>query len=143
MADNKSRLSDYLSVFFMLVALFAIAAAATVYIVKPELYGISEDKPLYDPRTFNILDAREICDKRAKEQFGDAAIHLSIDKHSTRFDKPRGLFLVFYRANFPKSTGFWAKRYPGDAYIECHVNHDQKIKQFGTTKERTKPVPFQ
>ncbi len=133
---HSPSFSDILSMGSMILAILAFASLATVFMVRPELLGIAAEKPKYDPLTFNLKDAEEICHAQSRKTFGKASTFLQQDHFSTRFDQPRGLFLVFYRANFPQSETYWHGRYPKEAYIECHVNKHQKVKQYGTTKEQ-------
>jgi hypothetical protein len=62
-----------------------------------------------------LLTAEQLCREQLNVQYGGRLMSATVDDHSSRFDMPRDLFLIFMRTSvegYPKSE---------DLRIHCHV----------------------
>ena len=62
-----------------------------------------------------LLTAEQLCREQLNVQYGDRLMSTTLDDHSSRFDIPRDLFLIFMRV----SVGGYSKS--EDLRIHCHV----------------------
>jgi hypothetical protein len=62
-----------------------------------------------------LLTAEQLCREQLNLRYGDRLFSTTVDDHSSRFDLPRDLFLVFMRV----SVGEYSKS--EDLRIHCHV----------------------
>jgi hypothetical protein len=62
-----------------------------------------------------LLTAEQLCREQLNVRYGDRLMSTTVDSHSSRFDMPRDLFLIFMRV----SVGGDSK--VEDLRIHCHV----------------------
>jgi hypothetical protein len=62
-----------------------------------------------------LLTAEQLCREQLNVRYGDRLMSTTLDRHSSRFDMPRDLFLIFMRV----SVGPYSKH--EDFRVHCHV----------------------
>ncbi len=135
----KKRTKEGIGLVLIAGFLIALASAATIFAFKMGILTTIEGAAKIDPRLYDIMDARRACWDYVGERFGKSQRHIRVDELSTRFEKSRNVFLVFFSADFPNSDSN-SKEYPDGLYLECRIDPDtQEVSHFGTTNETGRP----
>lgn len=136
----KKAEREALGLAFISLCVVAIATWATIYAFHSGFLSSDDRDSKVDPRLFDVMDARRACWDYAEDRFGQSKRYLRIDELSTRFEKSRDTYLVFFNADFP-STDSNSKTYPDGLYLECRVDpRTHRVTQFGTTNETGRPA---
>jgi hypothetical protein len=62
-----------------------------------------------------LITAERLCREQLKLRYKDDLLSTTLDDHSSRFDEPRALFLIFLQVSVAAYAG------AGDMRIHCHV----------------------
>jgi len=111
--------SAFLYAVLLIVVIFSLVVGTVFYrpnnpfdaFVKAELL----DSSGVVIKVERLLSAEKLCRKQLRLRYGDDLLSMTVDKHSSRFDAQRSLFVVFSHASLASDLGSESIQY------KCHV----------------------
>lgn len=102
----------------------------------PEMPGKYLDETRnYTMLPFDMFDAQNICQAKAKTRYGETLVRTLVDSHSTRYEEKSGLYKIFMSAHLGDNKIY------DEATVYCFVSADEyMIEHFRVIKTDQKSL---
>ncbi len=131
-SSMRGFLSSQLLTFIAAGAVVTLATVVGTHHYQSAGDSRSAHEDLFGQRDFRRIpfdeyDATQVCQHKAKRQFGDALLRSHVDDHSTRFEPQRDIFVVSLIGNVGTPQQF------EDVFIYCYVDpHEYAVTYYDT-----------